>query len=238
MATQQGYREGLDWLLRLYSENLIDPECFTPRNGPAHVVFLKRQGRSLRRLLWLEMLPASRQQPDRLGAPAALPIPAISPRQNGSFTSGFGRGKCVVTAKASNPRWFVPGSTRCMPARSPQNNYGVPTAMKPVSISLKCPPTVRASRCWKHAPSAMHPRLSPRAQCVGGPLAVLDDYYSVYVTCGRCTVPFGLDQGYLHPGYEQKYVYPNVLSTEDTNGFPTFRQIPSLHEHPERQTGS
>ena len=28
-ATQQGYREGLDWLHKLYSENLIDPECFT-----------------------------------------------------------------------------------------------------------------------------------------------------------------------------------------------------------------
>lgn len=28
-ATQQGYRDGLDWLHKLYAEKLIDPECFT-----------------------------------------------------------------------------------------------------------------------------------------------------------------------------------------------------------------
>ena len=28
-ATQQGYRDGLDWLHKLYAEQLIDPECFT-----------------------------------------------------------------------------------------------------------------------------------------------------------------------------------------------------------------
>ena len=28
-AAQEGYRDGIQWLHKLYTENLIDPECFT-----------------------------------------------------------------------------------------------------------------------------------------------------------------------------------------------------------------
>ena len=43
-ATQQGYREGLDWLHKLYSENLIDPECFTQEWSTYAYTFLFSKG--------------------------------------------------------------------------------------------------------------------------------------------------------------------------------------------------
>ena len=56
------------------------------------------------------------------------------------------------------------------------------------------------------------------AQCVSGPLAVLDDYYGVYVTCPD-DAQYRLDwiKEIYTPDMNNDYVYPNVfMSSEDT----------------------
>ncbi|MBQ6411436.1 MAG: hypothetical protein IJI16_05765, partial [Atopobiaceae bacterium] len=56
------------------------------------------------------------------------------------------------------------------------------------------------------------------AEAVGGPLAILDSYYDVYVTCPD-DAQYRLDwiENVYTPDIKCKYCYPNVfMSTEDT----------------------
>ncbi len=54
------------------------------------------------------------------------------------------------------------------------------------------------------------------AECVGGPLAILDEYYGKYVTCPD-DAQYRLDwiKDYYTPDMNTKYVYPNVFMTQD-----------------------
>ena len=57
------------------------------------------------------------------------------------------------------------------------------------------------------------------AEAVGGPLAILDEYYGVYVTCPD-DAQYRLDwiKDYYTPDMKTEYVYPNVfMSREDTD---------------------
>ena len=71
----------------------------------------------------------------------------------------------------------------------------------------------------KHAPLGDASPVEVReAQCVSGPLAVLDDYYGVYVTCPD-DAQYRLDwiKEIYTPDMNNDYVYPNVfMSSEDT----------------------
>ncbi len=56
------------------------------------------------------------------------------------------------------------------------------------------------------------------AEAVGGPLAILDEYYDVYVTCPD-DAQYRLDwiKDIYTPDMHTKYVYPNIfMSREDT----------------------
>ena len=56
------------------------------------------------------------------------------------------------------------------------------------------------------------------AEAVGGPLAILDEYYDVYVTCPD-DAQYRLDwiKEFYTPDVHGKYVFPNVfMTTEDT----------------------
>ena len=214
-ATQQGYREGLDWLHKLYSENLIDPECFTQEwstyvsKGKAgrYGVCFSWDVANIDNLADWEPLPA-----------LTADTRNITP-QNGSFTSGFGRGKCVVTAKASNPALVCAWLDQMYaPLQSPQNNwgtYGDETGFNIFEMSTND----KGEPMLKHAPLGDASPVEVReAQCVGGPLAVLDDYYGVYVTCPD-DAQYRLDwiKDIYTPDMNKKYVYPNVfMSSEDT----------------------
>ena len=214
-ATQQGYREGLDWLHKLYSENLIDPECFTQEwstyvsKGKAgrYGVCFSWDVANIDNLTDWEPLPA-----------LTADTRNITP-QNGSFTSGFGRGKCVVTAKASNPALVCAWLDQMYaPLQSPQNNwgtYGDETGFNIFEMSTND----KGEPMLKHAPLGDASPVEVReAQCVGGPLAVLDDYYGVYVTCPD-DAQYRLDwiKDIYTPDMNKKYVYPNVfMSNEDT----------------------
>ena len=153
------------------------------------------------------------------------PLPALTADtrnitpQNGSFTSGFGRGKCVVTAKASNPALVCAWLDQMYaPLQSPQNNwgtYGDETGFNIFEMSTND----KGEPMLKHAPLGDASPVEVReAQCVGGPLAVLDDYYGVYVTCPD-DAQYRLDwiKDIYTPDMNKKYVYPNVfMSSEDT----------------------
>ena len=71
----------------------------------------------------------------------------------------------------------------------------------------------------KHAPLGDASPVEVReAECVGGPLAILEEYYGVYVTCPD-DAQYRLDwiKDVYTPDMNGKYVFPNVLmSIDDT----------------------
>ena len=214
-ATQQGYRDGLDWLHKLYAEKLIDPECFTQEwstyvsKGKAgrYGVCFSWDVANIDNLTDWEPLPA-----------LTADTRNITP-QNGSFTSGFARGRCVVTAKAANPALVCAWLDQMYaPLQSPQNNWGTYGDAEGFNI-FELSTNDKGEPMLKHAPLGDASPVEVReAQCVGGPLAVLDDYYGVYVTCPD-DAQYRLDwiKEIYTPDMNNDYVYPNVfMSNEDT----------------------
>ena len=61
------------------------------------------------------------------------------------------------------------------------------------------------------------------AECVGGPLAILDSYYGVYVTCpDDAQYRLNWIKDIYTPDMNTKYVYPNVfMSADDTKTIST-----------------
>ena len=78
----------------------------------------------------------------------------------------------------------------------------------------------------KHAPLGDASPVEVReAESVNGPLAILDEYYGVYVTCPD-DAQYRLDwiKDYYTPDVNEKYVYPNVFMTrEDTEKLSTLQ---------------
>ncbi len=94
----------------------------------------------------------------------------------------------------------------------------------------------------KHAPLGDASPVEVReAQCVSGPLAVLDDYYGVYVTCPD-DAQYRLDwiKEIYTPDMNNDYVYPNVfMSNEDTEQVSNLQaDSADLHEYAEGRTES
>ncbi len=152
------------------------------------------------------------------------PLPAlkadvtnITP-QNGSFTSGFDRGRCVVTAVAKDPALVCSWLDQMYdPLQSPQNNWG--TYGDEGFNIFEMSKNKDGGEMLKHAPLGDASPVEVReAQCVGGPLAVLDDYYNVYVTCpDDAQYRLNWIKDIYTPDMHGKYVYPNVfMNTEDT----------------------
>ena len=93
VATTEGFKKGIAWLHKLYEEGLIDPEAFTQEWST--YVAKGKSGRYGVCFSWDVANIATLE--------GWVPLPAlkadvrnITP-QNGSFTSGFDRGRCVVT---------------------------------------------------------------------------------------------------------------------------------------------
>lgn len=214
-ATQQGYRDGLEWLHKLYAENLIDPECFTQEWST--YVSKGKAGRYGVCFSWdvanIDNLTDWQPLP-----PLAADTTNITP-QNGSFTSGFNRGRCVVTAKAANPALVCAWLDQMyIPIQSAQNNWGTYGEEDEFDI-FEMSTNADGEPMLKHAPLGDASPVEVReAECVGGPLAVLDEYYDVYVTCPD-DAQYRLDwiEQIYTPYMNNDYVYPNVfMSSEDT----------------------
>lgn len=214
-ATQEGYKEGIKWLHKLYAKGLIDPECFTQEWST--YVSKGKSGRYGVCFTW--DIANIDNLKDWVPLPAlTADIRNITP-QNGSFTSGFDRGRCVVTALAKHPA-LVCGWLDQMyaPIQSPQNNWGTYGEKDKFNI-FEMSTNSKGEPMLKHAPLGdVSPVEVREAQSVGGPLAILNEYYNVYVTVPD-DAQYRLDwiKNIYTPDMNTKYVYPNVfMSQKDT----------------------
>lgn len=214
-ATQDGYKEGIEWLHKLYEEGLIDTESFT-QEWSTYVA----KGKSGRYGVCFSWDVANIDNLEDW-----VPLPALTADtrnitpQNGSFTSGFDRGRCVVTAVAENPALVCAWLDQMYdPFQSPQNNWGTYGEDDDFDI-FELSKNADGGEMLKHAPLGDASPVEVReAEAVGGPLAVLNDYYNVYVTCPD-DAQYRLDwiKDYYTPDMNLDYVYPNVfMSQEDT----------------------
>ena len=214
-ATQDGYKEGIEWLHKLYEEGLIDTESFT-QEWSTYVA----KGKSGRYGVCFSWDVANIDNLEDW-----VPLPALTADtrnitpQNGSFTSGFDRGRCVVTAVAENPALVCAWLDQMYdPFQSPQNNWGTYGEDDDFDI-FELSKNAEGGDMLKHAPLGDASPVEVReAESVGGPLAVLNDYYDVYVTCPD-DAQYRLDwiKEYYTPDMNLDYVYPNVfMNQEDT----------------------
>ena len=141
-------------------------------------------------------------------------------RQNGSETSGFDRGRCVLTTSCRDTALAAAWIDQMYaPIQSPQNNWGT-YGEKDADNIFEMSTNAEGGPMLKHlALGDASPVEVRQAQSVNGPLAVLNDYYDVYVTQPD-DAKWRLDN--MHEVYlddmHSKYVYPNVfMSIDDTN---------------------
>ena len=212
-ATQEGFKECMQWLHKLYEENLIDPEAFTQEWST--YVSKGKSGRYGVCFSW-DVANIDNFQ-DWVPLPAlTADVRNITP-QNGSFTSGFDRGRCVVTALAEDPElvceWL---DVMYDPFQSPQNNWGTYGEDDEFDIFV-LGENADGEPMLQHAPLGDASPVEVReAECVGGPLAILDEYYGVYVTCPD-DAQYRLDwiKDIYTPDMNNDYVYPNVFMNMD-----------------------
>ena len=214
-ATQEGFKKGIAWLHKLYEEGLIDPEAFTQEwstyvsKGKSHrygLCFSWDVGNidNIVDFVPLPMLEADTKN--------------LTP-QNGSFTSGYDRGRCVVTAVAKNPALVCAWLDQMYdPFQSPQNNWGTYGEDDDFDIFV-LGKNANGDDMLQHAPLGDASPVEVReAEAVGGPLAILDEYYGVYVTCPD-DAQYRLDwiKDIYTPDMHTKYVFPNVFMTREDN---------------------
>ena len=215
-ATQQGFKDGITWLHSLYEQGLIDPEAFTQEWST--YVSKGKSGRYGVCFSW----DAANIIDDFAGW---VPLPALTADvrnitpENGSFTSGYDRGRGVVTAVAKNPALVCAWLDQMYdPFQSPQNNWGTYGEDDDFDIFV-LGKNANGEDMLQHAPLGDASPVEVReAESVNGPLAILDEYYGVYVTCPD-DAQYRLDwiKDYYTPDMNTKYVYPNVfMSQEDT----------------------
>ena len=217
-AVQEGYKEGIQWLHQLVEENLVDPEAFT-QEWSTYVAKGKNHRYGLC-FTWdianidnyddYVMLPA-------LAGPEGL---VNITRQNNSETSGFDRGRCVLTTSCRDTALAAAWIDQMYaPLQSIQNNWGTygeegrPNIFE-MSTNAEGEPMLKHLSLEGESPVEVR-----QAQSVNGPLAVLNDYYGGYVTQPD-DAKWRLDN--MHATYledmHSKYVYPNVfMSIDDTN---------------------
>ncbi len=212
-AVQEGYKKGIEWLHKLYEEKLIDPEAFTQEWST--YVSKGKSGRYGVCFSW------DVGNIDNLKDWVPLPVLTADTRnltpQNGSFTSGFDRGRCVVTSVAENPALVCAWLDQMYaPMQSPQNNWGTYGEDDDFDI-FEMGKNANGEDMLKHAPLGDASPVEVReAESVGGPLAILDEYYDVYVTCPD-DAQYRLDwiKEYYTPDMHTEYVYPNIFMSRD-----------------------
>ena len=216
--TQEGYKEGIEWLHKLVTEDLIDPEAFT-QEWSTYVA----KGKNHRYGLCFTWDIANiDNNTDYVMLPALTGPDGVRniTRQNNSETSGFDRGRCVLTSSCRNTALAAAWIDQMYaPIQSPQNNWGTYGEKDSFNI-FEMSTNADGGQMLKHMDLGDQSPVEVReAQSVNGPLAVLNEYYDVYVT-EPADAKWRLDN--MHEAYlkdmNSKYVYPNVfMSIDDTN---------------------
>ena len=223
VANSEGFRKGTEWLHGLYEKGLIDSEAFTQEWST--YVAKGKSGRYGVLFSWDVANIAQVSMDELIAGEGWVPLPAlqadtknITP-QTGSFTSGFQRGRCVVTAAAKNTPLIAAWIDQMYdPLQSPQNNWGTYGEDDEFDI-FEMSTNANGEPMLKHKPLGDASPVEVReAESVNGPLAILDSYYDVYVTCPD-DAQYRLDwiKEIFTPDMNFKYCYPNVfMNTEDT----------------------
>ena len=222
-ALTEGWRKGVEWLHKLYEEGLIDKEAFTQEWST--YVAKGKSGRYGVCFSWDVANIAQVSMDDLIAGKGWQPLPALEADVKnitpvtGSYTSGFDRGRCVITATAKNPALIAAWLDQMyVPIQSPQNNwgtYGEDDEFDIFEMSTNAAGEPMLKHTWLGDASPVEVR---EAEAVGGPLAILDSYYGVYVTCPD-DAQYRLDwiKNVYTPDMNTKYVYPNVfMSADDT----------------------
>ena len=221
VATSEGFKKGIQWLHKLNEEGLIDPEAFTQEWST--YVAKGKSGRYGVCFSWDVANIAQVSMDDLIAGKGWVPLPALTADvrnitpQNGSFTSGFDRGRCVVTAAAKNPALVCAWLDQMYdPFQSPQNNWGTYGEDDDFDIFV-LGKNDKGEDMLQHAPLGDASPVEVReAECVGGPLAILDSYYDVYVTCpDDAQYRLNWIKDVYTPDMNTKYVFPNVFMTTD-----------------------
>ena len=212
-AVQPGYKDGIAWLHQLYEEGLIDPEAFTQEwstyvaKGKSHRygLLFSWDVANIDNLQDYEPLPALEKD-----------VKNITP-QNGSFTSGFDRGRCVVTGMCEDPDLVCAWLDQMYdPYQSPQNNWGTYGEDDEFDI-FQLGTNDAGEPMLKHTPLGDWSPVEVReAESVNGPLAILNEYYGKYVTCPD-DAQYRLDwiADIYTKDMTMDYVYPNLLMNPD-----------------------
>ncbi len=224
-ATTEGWRKGVEWLHKLYTENLIDPDAFTQEWST--YVAKGKSGRYGVCFSWDVANIVGLTMSEIINGTANwAPMPMLKADvlnltpQNGSYTSGFDRGRgAVVTINAKNPALICAWLDQMYdPIQSPQNNWGTYGEDDGFDIFVmgtndKGEPMLQHADLGDHSPVEVR-----EAEMVDGPLAVLDSYYGVYVTCpDDALYRLNWIKDIYTPDMHTKYVFPNVLmSSADT----------------------
>jgi len=223
VATTEGFKKGIDWLHKLNAEGLMDPEAFTQEWST--YVAKGKSGRYGVCFSWDVANIAQVSMDDLVAGKSWVPLPALTADvrnitpANGSFTSGFDRGRCVVTSVCSNPALVCAWLDQMYdPFQSPQNNWGTYGEDDEFDI-FELGENSKGEKMLKHTWLGDASPVEVReAESVGGPLAILDSYYDVYVTCpDDAQYRLNWIKDIYTPDMHTKYVIPNVfMTTEDT----------------------
>jgi putative aldouronate transport system substrate-binding protein len=223
VATTEGFKKGIAWLHELYAEGLIDQEAFTQEWST--YVAKGKSGRYGVLFSWDVANIAQVSMDDLIAGKNWVPLPALTADvrnitpQNGSYTSGFDRGRCVVTANAANPALVCAWLDQMYdPFQSPQNNWGTYGEDDDFDIFV-LGKNANGDDMLQHAPLGDASPVEVReAEAVGGPLAILDSYYDVYVTCpDDAQYRLNWIKDIYTPDMNNDYVFPNVFMTADDN---------------------
>ena len=222
-ATLEGFKKGTEWMHKLYEEGLIDPEAFTQEWST--YVAKGKSGRYGVCFSWDVANIAQVSMDDLIAGKSWVPLPALTADvrnitpQNGSYTSGFDRGRCVVTALCKNPElvcsWL---DLMYDPMQSPQNNwgtYGEDDEFDIFEMSTNDAGEPMLKHTWLGDASPVEVR---EAESVNGPLAILDSYYGKYVTLpDDAAYRLNWIKDIYTPDMNTEYVYPNVFMNADDN---------------------
>lgn len=211
-AVQEGYKEGLKWLNELSNEGLLDPEVYT--QDWSTYVSKGKAGRYGLCFTWdcANIVPDMKDY---------VPLPALTgpegtknvPRAKGSDTSGLVRGRAVLTSNCKDTALAAAWIDQMYePQQSAQNNWGTYGEEGKANIF-----EMTDDGMLKHLDlNGESPVEVRNAQCVAGPLAVLDSYYNKYVTCPD-DAQYRLDwiKNIYVPDMNQEYVYPNIFMSQE-----------------------
>lgn len=223
-ASDEGYKEGIKFLNELYQEGLIDVEAFE-QDWNTYLAKGKDNRYGLY-FTWDKANITGMNDTYDLLRPLAGPDGNVNvTRTNGM---GFDRGRMVITSANKNleltAKWI---DQLYDPIQSVQNNWGTYGDEKQQNIFEYD----ESAKMLKHLPLEGTAPVELRQKTnIGGPLAILDEYYGTYTTKpDDAAWRLGLMKDVMVPHMQAENIYPRVffslkeldrLSAIETDLFP------------------